>query len=411
MATQVVTATGSGIALSNSVISRYIENYLEAAMVVRLYDQLAMPIGQPMETLSRGADVTVPFLSDMDPGTSTISEVADVDAQTLRDAAATVTPTSRGEALQASEKLWIQGFTDYHAKMAQRVGKNMMETVDALARNAATQGSLVLRNQSTSARSTLNAGSTGHRATRALFTKAASLIQSLKIPGFTDAQSGNAAWAAITNPWVYDDLLVDAGGILEVGQYQKQEIILSNELGSLGNFRLVVSPWAKIFMGAGADHANVVATTLSTAANALATSISVAASSSVHLGEWLTIGTEETAGTHQSKNERVRYVSSGSAGTTINIVGEGANGGLRFDHASATAVRNADSAHTIVFGGPASLVKVFAPSIGEFGQIVGPKRDGKLDQFLSLGWKWYGGYGRIRENGLVRAEVSVSAEA
>ena len=410
MATQVVTATGSGIALSNSVISRYIENYLEGAMVVRLYDQIAMPFGQPMETLSRGADVTVPFLSDMDPGTTAISEVADVDAQTLRDAAATVTPTSRGEALQASEALWIKGFTDYHAKMAQRVGKNMMETIDLQAQAAATQASLRLANGSV-ARASLNAGSTGHRATRALFTKAASLIQSLKVPGFVDPQSGNQAWAAITNPWVYDDLLVDAGGILEVGEYQRQEIILSNELGSLGNFRLVVSPWAKIFMGAGADHANVVATTLSTAASALATSISVASSSSVHFGEWLTIGTEETGNTHYGTNERVRYVSSGSAGTTINLVGEGPNGGLRFDHASATAVRNADSAHTIVFGGPNSLVKVFAPSIGEYGQIVGPKRDGKLDQFISLGWKWYGGYGVVRQNGLVRAEVAVSAEA
>jgi hypothetical protein len=46
----------------------------------------------------------------------------------------------------------------------------------------------------------------------------------------------------------------------------------------------------------------------------------------------------------------------------------------------------------IVFGGPSSLAKMYAEDIGEFGQMVGPKKDGLLDQFGSIGWKWYGGY-------------------
>ena len=111
-----------------------------------------------------------------------------------------------------------------------------------------------------------------------------------------------------------------------------------------------------------------------------------------------------------SNNERVRYVSDTTK--VMTFVGEGANGGFRFDHTGGTTtLTNADSAYSVVFGGPQSLVKVFSPSIGEFGQIVGPKRDGVLDQFYTLGWKFYGGYGRIRENGLLRGEFSVSAEA
>ena len=127
-------------------------------------------------------------------------------------------------------------------------------------------------------------------------------------------------------------------------------------------------------------------------------------------GKWLNIlDTLETGATHVATNERVKYVSASNA--TITIVGEGSKGGFGFPHTGTTAVvNNNDSAYTIVFGGPDSLAKVYATEIGEYGQLVGPKRDGKLDQFASLGYKWYGGYGRLRENGLLRAEVSVSRE-
>jgi hypothetical protein len=42
---------------------------------------------------------------------------------------------------------------------------------------------------------------------------------------------------------------------------------------------------------------------------------------------------------------------------------------------------------------------------------VGPKVSGAIDQFGTLGWKWYGGYGRWRENTLHRTEVASSLEA
>ena len=98
--------------------------------------------------------------------------------------------------------------------------------------------------------------------------------------------------------------------------------------------------------------------------------------------------------------------------TTIStFIGEGENGGLRFAHASGAAVRNADSVYSIVFGGPSSLVKLFAPEIGEFGQVVGPKKEGLLDQWASVGWKFYGGYARLTDNRVLRGEFSTSYEA
>lgn len=359
MAIQVVTAAGDAVALSNSVRTQYIENYIEALMLERLYDQISKPVGQPMSQLKRGSSVQVEFLSDMTPGSSAISEVSDVTPQTLVDAVASVTPTSRGEALQASEKLLIEAFTDYHAQLVQKVGKNMMETVDALARAAATQGTFVWR-QGVSARSALDAGATGHRADDVTFMRASGMLSSVKAPGWVDRKNGQKFWVAIMHPLVFHDIL-RSGNVSPIAQYQNQNIIFNHELGSLGNFRLVVSPWAKVFGAAGADHATNVATTISAAATALGTTITVANTSSIEKGEWLWIGTEETANTHYDDNERVRFVS--AADKVITVLGEAPNGGLRFPHASGTAVRNADSAYPIVFGGSDSLVKVLLPKL------------------------------------------------
>lgn len=287
--------------------------------------------------------------------------------------------------------------------MFERVGKNMMESVDLLAQAAATQGSFVQR---AAARASLDAGTSSNRPSDAEFSKAQSLLLSMKVPGFKF--EGGETWAAIMHPYAFHDIR-EGGNVDSIGLYQDMGIHMNFELGKIGPFRLVVSPWAKVFGGAGADNASNVATTLASAATALGTTIVVAADTNIAAGQWLTIGTEETANTHYPTNERVKVVSISS--TTVTIVGEGANGGLRFDHASGAAVRNADSVYTIVFGGPSSLVKVFATEIGEFGQVVGPKRTGNLDQFVTLAWKYYGNYGRVAENRLLRGEYCVSYEA
>ncbi len=405
MGIQTVTTSGSGVALSNATRTQYLADYLEAAMIERLYDQYAAPIGKNMEELQKGSSVTVNFLADMTPGTSSISEVVDITAQTLGDATATLTPTSRAEALKASELLLIEAYTPYGASMYKKVGKNMMETVDLLAQAAAVKGDLVER---AAARASLDAGTTSHRVSHSLFTKISAMIQTLKVPGFMGADG--PVWAATIHPYVFHDILQDSDVVENVGTYQRAGIHLNWELGRLGAFRFVVSPWAKVFGGAGIDHADVCATTLSSAASALDKTITVTASTHIDSGEWITIGTEETGSTHYATNERVQVINESSA-KVFNIVGEGPNGGLRFDHASGTAVRNADSVYTIVVGGPMSLAKVYATSVGEYGQIIGPRKDGTVDQWTELGWKWYGGYGRIKESGIVRAEVTVSAEA
>ena len=409
MAIQTATATaGTAQALTNSIRTQYVEEYLDAAMTERVYDQIAQPFPDNSE-MFRGSSIQVEFLSDMAPGVTAISEVADVTPQALRDSTASLTPTSRGEVLQASELLLIQAFTNYGAKRIQKVGKNAMESIDLLAQEAANQGAHIER---AAARASLDAGSTAHNADDAVFEKAWIRFLSNKVPDFNQMMNiGATTFVAITHPAVYSDM-IRTGNIQSIMQYQNAEILFNHELGALSAFRIVVSPWAKVFYGAGADNGtDVVATSLKSASNALAKTVTLSASTHLDsgLGAWWTVGTEETGNTFFPQNERIKWVSNTTS--IVTFVGEGPNGGFRFDHTTADVVRNADSAYTIVFGGPESLAKVYAPDVGEFGMLVGPRRHGSLDQFDSFGWKFYGGYGILSDNRILRAEVSVRSEA
>ena len=72
--------------LSTSIRGRYKDTYMEAAKRQLVYDQLAIPVpGVSMDEAARGSSVTVPFLSGMTPGTTAISQVADVTPEILKD--------------------------------------------------------------------------------------------------------------------------------------------------------------------------------------------------------------------------------------------------------------------------------------------------------------------------------------
>ncbi len=317
--------------------------------------------------------------------------------------------SSRGEAVQSSELLMIQALGDFSGSLASKVGKNMMESVDLVAQEAALQGTNIYR---AAGRASLDAGTTGHNVSEDTFARASLIFNQLKVPGFPGIGPGGvegSRYGALMHPGNFHELIIDSGDIIvNIAQYQNQDIVLNFELASLGEFALIVNPWAKVFYGAGADNANNQSTSLLSQSNALATTATVSAAAHLDAGLFLSFGTEETGNTFYPTNERVRWVSTTTS--VITFVGEGPNGGLRFDHSTSDLVRNADSVYTIAFGGPESLAKVFATEVGEFGQMVGPKRHGSIDQFESLGWKWYGGYGLLSENRLLRFEGSVRSE-
>lgn len=391
--------------LTNARWAKYLPEYIRAAKFARVYDALSKPVGADMANLYRSSSIVMNFLSDLEPASAAIPENADVSPVSFRDATVSITPTSRYNAIEVSEVLMNSSATNYASERFELLGKNMMESVDLLAQAEATQGSLVSRG---AARASLDAGTAAQRLTAAAFINATADLQTFKVPAWIDGMSGQPKWFAIMHPYAFADLRDDSD-ITAISQYQKAEILLRYELGELGPFKLIVTPWAKVFWGAGAANGSAIETTLSGAENALDTSIVVASATNIDVGDRLLIGTHETGNTHYATNEIVTVTSVVS--TTIGIAGEGANGGLRFDHPLGAAVSNDDSVATVVFGGPESLMKVYDPQVGEFGEVVGPKKEGLLDQFVTLGWKWYGAYDRPIENRIIRQEVSLSRDA
>lgn len=393
--------------LSNAVTTRYTTRYQRAAELVRLYDQLATPVGAPQFELETrrglGSTYTFNFVSDMNPGQSAISETADITPQILRDATSTITPTSRAEAMKWSQLLDLSAYTDYVAARMEVLGRNMMETVDNQAKAAALQGNLVSR---AVARASLDAGTAAHTWTEAAIWSAVSTAEALKLPNFIDSK-GRRMLLAIAHPDAYYDLF-HGGNVVSAAIYQDKGILFNGELGEIANCKLIISPFAKVFGGAGADNGTNADYTSSASVHALATSLAVNTGTNLSSGRFFTIGTEETGNTHYDDNERAKWV---SGTTTVTLVGQGANGGLRFDHASGVSVRNADSVYPVAYGSPKSLVKVYAQEVGEFGEVVGPMKDGTAEQWTSLAWKWFGGYGRMAENYLIRGEYSSSLDA
>lgn len=398
--------------LSNAVGTRYDTRYHRGVAAVRLYDQLAENImsAPQYELESRrglGTTYTFNFASDMTPSTQTVSETVDLVPQFLRDATSTITPTSRMDGLKWSELVDIQAYTDIVALRAEKLGENAMESIDNLAKAAALQGSLKI---TSTARASLDAGTATDNWTEAAIWKAATMVQSLKCPPFTTVD-GRKTFMAIGHPDAYYDLF-HGGNVVSSIIYGglPGTILFNGELGEIAGFKLIISPWAKVFGGAGADNGSGSSQTytLSAAANALDKTLSVNTGTNLQYGRMLSVGIEETGNTFYDTNERVKWV---SGTTTATIIGQGANGGIRFDHPATDYVLNADSVYPVAYGSPASLAKVFANDVGEYGQMVGPLYDGLAHQWQSMSWKFYGGYGRIAENYIARGEYSSSLDA
>ena len=389
--------------LSNSVRARYINAYTKGVENRKLYELMCEPISKDKEILQNSSSVNTPYLSDMTISAQTISETVDIPAQNLRDASTSISPTSRGDAIQDSEKLLLENYTDYGAARFEKLGQNMVATLEALCIDSALNGSLVSRAE---ARATLDAADASSRLMDVDFFEASNLLKEMGCPQIQqDGINAPNGFMAITSPDAYYDLLT-AGLIDDIASYQDKQIWLNGALGTLNGFQIISSPFAKVFMGAGEDNANT-HDYVTAASSALDKTMGVTTGTNLQYGRYQNIGTEETGSTFYPTNERVKWV---SGDTTMTFVGGGPNGGLKYDHAIGTC-NNHDSVYTCLFGGPSSLAKVYAPDVGEFGEVIGPKRDGLLDQFVSLGWKWYGAYAIMNENWLTRWEGSSSLDA
>lgn len=116
--------------LASSLISRYKEQYEDSVERSIVYDQLAVPWASGTRDLQRLSDANFIFLSEMEPAVSAISEVVDVTPEVLEESTASISPTSRFGALQASEKFMLENYAGYGKKRMDIIANNAAEGID-----------------------------------------------------------------------------------------------------------------------------------------------------------------------------------------------------------------------------------------------------------------------------------------
>lgn len=396
---------------TNLTKAKYEADFYEAMMIRRLYDQFSVGVDEAGQVESGnflGSSYYKHYLSDMAPSTTAISQTSDITPQTLVDATSSISPTSRADAIQWAEAVELYSYTPWGAAAYKRVGSAAMETQELLAINAALQGEILVRNQTT--RAAMDHDTAGDLLTEAALFKAASIMPGLKAAPFMG--NGRPQWMALFHSDLLYDL-IENDNVKSVALYQDKEILFNGEIGqTVHGFKLLADPQAKVFLGAGAAGDTSIATTLAAAVAALDVTGTLTAGTNTIANGWLAVGTAETGNTFYETNERIRTKNSYTAtSTSLTLVGSGANGGFRFAHASGTAVTNKDNVYPVLFGSPTSLVKMYSSDIGPFAAIVGPKVSGLADQFKSLAYKWYGGYGLAVPTSALRGEYACTLGA
>ena len=394
--------------LDNIVRAQYHDKAIQGYKVRRLYDALAMDM--PKEDANfLGTSYNVSFMHALQPTETVISQVADINPQAMSDSTASVTPTSFADAIQFSELMKAEAYTNLNGKGGDAyfaVGQAMTESLEVLAKKVALAGSWVRRG---AARASLDAGTATHNMSYAVLLNDMALLKGAKAPWFVDGNGNNPM--AIMNPRVINDLLIGASEpLLSISLYQDKGYLVSGEVGMLAGCRITANENAHVFGGAGAANGTAVSTTISAAVAAGATTCTLTVVGSLAAGMHLTVGSIETAGTLYPTTERVEVVS--VSGSDATIVGSGPNGGFRFAHAALSTATNADDVYPVIYGGPQSMAKVYASNIhGPNGWIGDPEESGLAKQWVSIAYKFYGNYGIIAQNRIMRREVSAKIDA
>lgn len=366
-------------------LTRYETEYRQATEIGRTYDQFASRLRKTFEP--NGTTIQVAWAAPLQarPTTAVGNETSDFDPQTFRDVSTTITLAYLNDGLKAHDLVRLKSSLDPMAQAARLVGANAVETIDALARRKATEGSLVIYGDaSVSSRVTLDLGTAGHHFNFDRFAE---------VKAMQGSWANERNWFVVIDDFQYQDLITAGGGspagvnlavLNSMGYTERGDKQLFNyELTKLAGVRILVSPFAKAFYGAGADNASAVATTLSAAANAGARTISVASATNVSTSKWLTIGTVQTS-TESDTTILTEIVRVGSvSGTDVTIIGKGPGGGLRYDHASGEAVENGDTVHAAVFGHPESMAVEYS-DYGRYGKLVPPFQDGNAKQWTTI---------------------------
>jgi N4-gp56 family major capsid protein len=363
----------------------------------------------------RGQSVNFPILENMQPATAALSELSDVQPVPMTASEVVVTLFEYGNAVQVTRFVKATAYPDVYEQAAQAVGNNQAESIDLILRPVFGQGSRVMLPAGVASRAALAAT---NKVTGPLLLRLTTLARGSKMPSFEDGFYGTAMHANM-----HYDLLQDPT-LQNLGVYQKADMLFNGEVAMWQGIRFVVLSNWKAFYGAGAPPTNAANTTLAAAAaigdgTTPPTTLKVAAVTNINPGDWLVIrDAAEPGNVWSDTNELVQVIAVGTAGaggTGLTVTaydpGPNNNGGLRYAHASGTAVITATNTagsanvYPLAIFGPQSITKAASSETGPYGvaTVTGPFD--VLGRFVNHGWYLISGWQRTTERWLWRLET------
>lgn len=397
--------------LTNLAVTNYRKEYFRLAALPE-YTPLHSQFVDWKETIPDrggfGGTFDWPVFGRLNPNATPLTEGVDVTPKSFKDYNITLSPAEYGDVVAYTNLAQFKSRVDLQKEVAAMVSAARVHSQDMIVRKAIYgDGSKPLQTIHIDGSSAMTALSGANDTpTWAFFTQLAAQARARGIM----PRDGIHFFTVLHPLTVYE--IKQTAEFKNIGYYQVPDnIYMPGEVGSFGGFRIIESPQAKIYWGAGAAQTATVDTTLNGAVSAGATSIVVASATNIVAGKYLTIGTPETESTPPASNLEQVYVT-GVSGTTISIqgVGDGTNLGLRYAHSDGETVTTDYNVAAIPVIGKNSLLGAHGASCGRYGEPKFKQGLDLLDRVFYAGWYWYGGVTRVERN-LILGKVALSTWA
>lgn len=223
--------------LSNQVIAAYQRAALFALRSMPVFDQFAK--FKPGDLTNPGSPVRFTFWDEMSTATTPLAETTDITPVSLSDSRVDVTPYEYGNGILTTIKIRTDSYVaGFDSDAAGLVARNMVDTIDELARTEMDTGTTVeYVGQATEGAITATDVLTAN-----IVRKAHAKLVGLSVLPF----DSNYIW--VIHPDVEYDLKTETGDGAWVApaQYVNTGQIYNNEIGMFGGFRFLTTPRAKL---------------------------------------------------------------------------------------------------------------------------------------------------------------------
>jgi N4-gp56 family major capsid protein len=395
--------------LTNLAVTNYKKEYFRLAALPE-YTPIHSQFVDWKETIPDrggfGGTFDWPVFGRLNPSTTALTEGVDITPKSFKDYNITLSPREYGDVVSYTNLAQFKSRVDLQKEVADMISMARVQSQDMIVRQAiygilpggATRPTQTIHSDGSAVMTALDAATAGDLPTWAFFTQLASQARSRGIM----PRDGTNFFTIIHPLMSYE--LKQTNEWKNIGYYQVPgNIYMAGEVGMFGGFRIIESPQAKIYWGAGYTHATSVATTVKASypINAGDTTFRATSAANIAAGVYLTVGTAETETAAPGTNLEQIYVTAAVSDTdlvTIQGVGDGTNLGFRYAHAAGEAVTRNCNVGAIPVIGKNSLLGAHGSSCGRFGIPKFKEGLDLLDRIFYTGWYWYGGVTRVERN-------------